>query len=74
MQSQTTFYTSTMDSETGEIRQRRIDVSRTLYPDDLRIDVRFKDGVRHVDPLNADPTLTQFHEPRRTDEGKRNGE
>lgn len=68
MQSQTVFFTGTIDPTTGEIRSRRIDTRRELPPSDLMVDVHYSPDVRHVEIPNNDPTLAQFYEPRQENE------
>ena len=71
MQSQTVFFTGTIDPTTGEIRSRRIDTRRELPERDLLVDVHYSPDVRHVDAPNTDPTLTQFYEPKQEAERDR---
>lgn len=64
MESNTVFFTGTIDPQTGDIRSTRIDTRRELPERDLLIDVHYSADVRHDAP-NTDPTLTQFYEPKR---------
>ena len=64
MLSDTTFFTGTIDPDTGDIRSRRIDTQRPMQADDLVVDVHYSRELP-IDPTNADPTLSQFHEPRK---------
>lgn len=68
MQSNTTFFTGTLDPHTGEIHSVRVETHIPLPVGDLLVDVHYSPDVRRAEPPNTDPTLAQFYEPKQEGE------